>query len=137
MGRIIAVDFGTKRTGLAVTDPLQIIATALDTVPTEKLIDYLKVYFSKETIEKLIIGMPKQMDGNDSEIAPEVREFVKMLSRAFPWLKIIPVDERFTSSIAQRAMIAGGMKKSERRKKENVDRISATLILQSYMDSRG
>ncbi len=137
MGRIIAIDFGTKRSGLAVTDPLQIIATALDTVPTIHLIEYLKVYFSKEAIDELVIGMPRRLNGKDSEIVPQVNEFIEMLGRSFPWLKVIPVDERFTSQIAQRAMIAGGMKKMERRKKENVDRISATLILQSYMDSRG
>ena len=137
MGRIMAVDFGIKRTGLAVTDPLQIIATALDTVPTENLIPYLNAYFSQETIDELVIGMPRRLDGKESEVAPQVRELVTQLGRSFPWLKVIPVDERFTSQIARRAMIAGGMKKMERRKKENVDRISATLILQSYMDSRG
>ena len=137
MGRIMAVDYGAKRTGLAVTDSLKIIAPALDTLPTEKLIGYLKGYFSNETVEELVIGMPKQLDGKDSGIAPQVRQFVDELNRSFPWLKVIPVDERFTSQIAQRAMIAGGMKKMERRKKENVDRISATLILQAYMDSRG
>lgn len=136
MGRILAVDFGLKRTGLAVTDPLQIIATALQTLPTGEIIPFLKQYIPKESVEEIVIGMPKKMDNSDSEIVPMVKRFIDQLSKAFPGLAIINVDERFTSKIAQRAMIDGGMKKKDRRVKGNVDKISATLILQSYLESR-
>ncbi len=133
MGRILAIDFGLKRTGLAVTDPLRIIATALDTVETSKLIDYLKKYFVNEVVEKVIIGMPKRLNNTDSEIAPQVHGFVDKFKITFPEKLIQTVDERFTSSMAQQAMIEGGMKKKDRRVKGNVDKISAVLILQSYM----
>lgn len=136
MGRIIAIDYGKKRTGLAVTDPLQIISTALDTVDTPKVIEYLKKYFLREKVDELVIGMPKQVNNMDSETAPFVREFCAKIQIAFPDLPIKYVDERFTSKIALRAMIDGGMKKKDRREKGNVDKISATLILQSYMESR-
>jgi putative Holliday junction resolvase len=133
MGRILAIDFGMKRTGLAVTDPLRIIATALDMVETSKLIDYLKKYFQSQEVEKVIIGLPKRLNNTDSEIAPEVRKFIEKFKSAFPDKAIQTVDERFTSSMAQQAMIAGGMKKKDRQVKGNVDKISAVLILQSYM----
>lgn len=133
MGRILAIDFGMKRTGLAVTDPLRIIATALDMVETTKLIDYLKKYFQSQDVEKVIIGLPKRLNNTDSEIAPEVRKFIEKFKSAFPDKTIQTVDERFTSSMAQQAMIAGGMKKKDRQVKGNVDKISAVLILQSYM----
>jgi putative holliday junction resolvase len=133
MGRILAIDYGMKRTGLAVTDPLRIIATALDTVNTTDLIDYLKKYFLKEEVEKAIIGLPKRLNNTDSETAPAVRKFMETFKAAFPEKPIQEVDERFTSSMAQKAMIAGGMKKKDRQVKGNVDKISAVLILQSYM----
>lgn len=133
MGRILAIDYGTKRTGLAVTDPLRIIATALDMVETPKLIDYLKKYFQAEEVEKVIIGLPKRLNNTDSEIAPEVRKFVEKFETTFPEKPIQTVDERFTSSMAQQAMIDGGMKKKDRQVKGNVDKISAVIILQSYM----
>ena len=133
MGRILAIDFGLKRTGLAVTDPLRIIATALDMVETSKLMDYLKKYFQSQEVEKVIIGLPKRLNNTDSEIAPEVRKFIEKFKSAFPDKPIQTVDERFTSSMAQQAMIAGGMKKKDRQVKGNVDKISAVLILQSYM----
>jgi putative holliday junction resolvase len=133
MGRILAIDYGLKRTGLAVTDPLRIIATALDTVETVELINYLKKYFQKEAVTKVVIGLPKQMDNTDSQIAPEVRKFVKAFENTFPDKSIQTVDERFTSKIAQQAMISGGMKKKDRQVKGNVDKISAVLILQSFM----
>lgn len=133
MGRILAIDFGLKRTGLAVTDPLRIIATALDMVETPKLMDYLKKYFQSQEVEKVIIGLPKRLNNTDSEIAPEVRKFIEKFKSAFPDKPIQTVDERFTSSMAQQAMIAGGMKKKDRQVKGNVDKISAVLILQSYM----
>ncbi len=136
MGRIMAIDYGKKRTGLAVTDPLQIISTGLDTIETPKVIKYLKTYFLQEEVDELVIGMPKQLNNKDSETAPFVREFCAKIQIAFPDLPIKYVDERFTSKIALRAMIDGGMKKKDRREKGNVDKISATLILQSYMESR-
>ncbi len=133
MGRILAIDYGIKRTGLAVTDPLRIIATALDTVNTIDLIDYLKKYFLKEEVEKAIIGLPKRLNNTDSDTAPAVRKFMETFKVTFPEKPILAVDERFTSSMAQKAMIAGGMKKKDRQVKGNVDKISAVLILQSYM----
>lgn len=136
MGRILAIDYGVKRTGLAVTDPLQIIATALDTVETSKLLTYLKQYFLKEQVDEAIIGLPKQMNNTDSETASFVRQMVAKINESFPSLPVKYVDERFTSKIALRAMIDGGMKKKDRREKQNVDKISATLILQTYLESR-
>jgi putative Holliday junction resolvase len=136
MGRILAIDYGTKRTGLAVTDPSRIIATPLDTVDTGKLLAFLVNYLQKETVDEFVVGMPKTLMNEDSAIAPLVRAFVTELEKTFPGKLIHLADERFTSKIAQRAMIEGGMKKKERQKKENVDRISATIILQSFMDSR-
>ncbi|HOO09417.1 MAG TPA: Holliday junction resolvase RuvX [Cyclobacteriaceae bacterium] len=136
MGRIMAIDYGKKRTGLAVTDPLQIIATALATVETPGLLAYLKQYFLKEQVDELVIGLPRQLDNTDSETAPYVRQMVARINEAFPQLPVKYVDERFTSKIALRAMVEGGMKKKDRRKKENVDKVSATLILQSYLESR-
>ncbi len=136
MGRILAIDYGLKRTGLAVTDPLKIIATALDVVETSELVDFLGTYFQKETVEEVVVGMPKRLNNEDSEIAPQVRKFVEHLKMVFPDKPVFLADERFTSSIAQRATIDGGMRKSERRVKGNVDKISATLILQSYLEMR-
>ena len=135
MGRILAIDYGRKRTGLAVTDPLRIIATALETVPTTELLLYLKTYTQKEPVDEFVIGMPKTLRNEDSETAPLVRKFIGELKANFPDKHIHEVDERFTSSIAQRAMIDGGMKKKDRQEKGNVDKISATIILQSYLDS--
>jgi putative Holliday junction resolvase len=137
MGRILAIDYGLKRTGVAVTDPLRIIATALDVVETSRLVDFLRTYFQKETVDEVVIGMPKRLNNEDSEIAPQVRKFVEHFKGVFPDTPIFLADERFTSSIAQRAMIDGGMRKSERQVKGNADKISATLILQSYMEGKG
>lgn len=136
MGRILAIDFGTKRTGLAVTDPLKIIATALETVETTNLIEFLKKYFQKEAVDEVVIGLPKRLDNTDSETAPAVRKFMELFNKTFPDKPIQTIDERFTSSIAQRAMIDGGMKKKARQVKGNVDKISAVLILQSFMERR-
>ena len=136
MGRILAIDYGLKRTGLAVSDPQQIIATALDVVETSGLLDFLKKYFQKEPVDEVVVGMPKRLNNEDSEIAPQVRKFVVQFKTAFPDKPIVEADERFTSSIAQRSMIEGGMRKSERRVKGNADKISATLILQNYMERR-
>jgi len=135
MGRILAIDYGKKRTGLAVTDPLGIIATPLDTVNSSELLSFLKLYCQKETVDQFVIGMPKTLGNEDSEMAPMVRKFVEELKKAFPEKPIHLADERFTTSIALRAMIDGGMKKKDRQVKGNVDKISATIILQSFIDS--
>lgn len=111
MGRILAIDYGLKRTGLAVTDPLKIIATALDTVPTSELISYLEKYFAKEEVDEVFIGLPKNLNNQDTDSTPFVRKFIKTFENKFPKRKITTHDERFTSSIAQKAMIAGGMSK--------------------------
>jgi putative Holliday junction resolvase len=136
MGRILAIDYGTKRTGIAVTDPLRIIATGLETIETTALIEFLKKYFIGERVDEVVIGMPKQLNNQDSETAPAVRRFIEIFKKTFPEKPIALVDERFTSSMAQRVMIDGGMKKKDRQIKGNVDKISATIILQSYMESK-
>lgn len=136
MGRILAIDYGRKRTGIAVTDPLRIIATPLETVPTHTLIDFLKSYLSREPVDEFVVGMPKTLLNEDSEIAPQVRGFVKRLEETFPDKKVSLADERFTSSMAIQAMIDGGMKKKDRQVKGNVDKISATIILQSFLSSK-
>jgi putative holliday junction resolvase len=133
MGRFLAIDYGTKRTGLAVTDPLKIIATALDTVETTSLLSYLKNYFQKEEVEAVVIGLPKRLNNTDSETAPAVRNLIEKFKNTFPTVPISTIDERFTSSIAQQAMLTGGMKKKDRQTKGNVDKISAVLILQDFL----
>ena len=136
MGRILAIDYGKKRTGLAATDPLRIICSPLETVPTSQLISYLKKYLEAEQVDEFVIGMPKDLMNNDTDSTASVRSFIDLLTKAFPDCPVHQVDERFTSKMAKSAMLAGGMKKSERRKKENVDKISAAIILQSYLDSK-
>lgn len=135
MGRIVAIDYGLKRTGIAVSDPLRIIATPLDTVPTTELLVFLGRYLQKEPVDEFVVGMPKTLLNEDSEIAPVVRKFVEELKKIFPEKPVHLADERFTSRMAQRAMIEGGMKKKDRRVKGNVDKISATIILQSFMEA--
>ena len=133
MGRVLAIDYGLKRTGIAVSDPLRIIATPLETVPTHTLLPFLKAYTEKEVVDEFVIGMPKTLKNEDSQIAPQVRKFIVALKAAFPGTPVHEVDERFTSSMAKQAMIQGGMKKKDRQVKGNADMISATLILQSFM----
>ena len=133
----MAVDYGMKRTGLAVTDSLRIIATALETVPTTELLAFITAYSKREQVDEFVVGMPKTLKNEDSETAPYVRLFIEELKKIFPDKPIHLADERFTSSMAMRAMIEGGMKKKDRRVKGNVDKISATIILQSFMESRG
>lgn len=135
MGRVIAIDYGKKRTGLAVTDPLRIIATPLDTIESAQAIKFLQSYLQREKVDEFVVGMPKTLMNEDSEIAPLVRKFVGELEKTFPEKKIHLADERFTSSMAKRALIDGGMKKKDRQIKGNVDKISATIILQSFLDS--
>ena len=134
--RILSIDFGRKRTGLAVTDPLQIIAGGLATVATSSLFDYLKDYISKEEVEKIVIGEPRKPNGEPSENYERVRQFVNRWKKAVPAVPIEYYDERFTSVLAHRAMIDGGLKKQARRNKSLVDEISATIILQDYMESQ-
>ena len=135
MGRILAIDFGLKRTGLAVTDSLKIIANGLETVPTHTLISYLESYFKKEAVDEVVIGMPKNLDNSDTDSTAGVRIFIKSFKKKFPEVAMHEHDERFTSKLAMQAMIAGGMSKKDRREKGNVDRVSATIILQSYMEA--
>lgn len=135
MGRIMAIDYGLKRTGIAVSDPLRIIATPLETVSSTELLTFLKSYLNKEAVDEFVVGMPKTLLNEDSEIAPLVRKFVEELKKTFPEKPVHLADERFTSSMAKKAMIQGGMKKKDRQVRENVDKISATIILQGFMDS--
>jgi putative Holliday junction resolvase len=135
VGRVLAVDYGLKRTGIAVTDPLRIIATPLETVPTNDLLVFLAKYSQKENVDEFVVGMPKTLSNEDSEIAPMVRKFVENLKAKFPEKPVHLADERFTSRMAMQAMIDGGMKKKDRQVKSNVDKISATIILQSFIDS--
>jgi putative holliday junction resolvase len=131
--RIISIDYGGKRTGLAVTDPLQIIATGLTTVESKQLIPFLKDYFSKEAVELIIIGEPKNWDNTDTHATPLVVECIKNLQRNFPGMPIKKVDERYTSKMAKDAMLEMGLKKKERRNKALVDEIAATIMLQEYL----
>lgn len=136
MARILSIDYGKKRTGLAVTDPLQIIASGLATVSTSELFDYLKQYVAKEQVERIVIGEPKQPNGQPSENLQRVQQFVNRWRKAMPDIPIEYYDERFTSVLAHQAMIDGGLKKKARQDKALVDEISATIILQDYMRSR-
>lgn len=129
----MAIDYGLKRTGLAVTDPLQIIATGLTTIESPKLISYLKDYFKAEQVELILIGEPKNWDDTDTHATPLVREIMKRLVKEFPNIPLKPVDERYTSKLASRAMIDMGLKKKQRRNKALVDEIAATILLQEYL----
>ncbi|MCG7502467.1 Holliday junction resolvase RuvX [Tenacibaculum sp. Mcav3-52] len=133
MGRIVAIDFGKKRTGIAVTDELQIIASGLTTVDTSELIAFLKDYTQKENVELFLVGKPKQMDNSDSESEVLILPFLEKLEKAIPSIPIKRVDERFTSKMAFQTMIDSGLKKKQRQNKALVDEISATIILQSYL----
>jgi putative Holliday junction resolvase len=135
MGRILAIDYGQKRTGLAVSDELKLIATALETVPTMEVIPYLKDYILENPVECFVVGEPKQMDNSPSQSARFVEPFVKQLMKTFPCIRLERMDERFTSLIASRAILESGLKKMARRDKSLVDTVSATLILQSFMES--
>lgn len=137
MPRIIAIDYGLKRTGLAVTDPLQIIATGLTTVESPKLIQFLKDYFKQETVELILVGEPKNWDDTDTHATPLVKQLVVRLKKEFPAMPLLLVDERNTSKMASRAMVEMGMKKKQRRNKAMVDEIAATIMLQEYMGRSG
>ena len=134
MGRILAIDYGTKRVGIAVTDSLKMIANGLTTVHAKDLMAFLKDYLSKEEVESIVVGEPKRMSNEAAQTEIHIAPFVKKLQKEFPGMKIERYDERFTSKIAFQSMIAGGLKKKDRRDKALVDKISATLILQSYLE---
>lgn len=136
MARILAIDYGKKRIGLAVTDPDQIIASPLTTVTNNDIWTYLTNYFNDEDVESVVIGMPQDLYGNDSHSTEGVRQFVKTFNKKFPEHQVHLHDERYTSKLAFDAMIRGGSTKADRRKKENIDKLSATIILQSFMEAR-
>ena len=134
--RILAFDYGTKRIGIAVTDPLQIIATGLDTIHPKDIIDYLKKYLQTEQTELFVVGEPLQMDGSPSQSTPHIKGFITLLKKHFPEIPIERIDERFTSKMASAVVAQSGFKKSDRRNKERLDTISATIILQTYLEKR-
>lgn len=133
MPRILSIDYGMKRTGIAVTDEMQIIASGLTTVPSPTLIAFLKDYFAKEKVEKVIVGEPKQMDGTPSESTAIIEKFIKTFQKEFPEMPLDRIDERFTSKMAFQTMIDSGLKKNKRKNKALIDEIAATIMLQDYM----
>jgi len=135
MGRLLAIDYGRKRVGLAVTDELKIIAGALDTVRTVDIINYLKEYLGRETVELVIVGKPVQMNYKDSEAEAYIIPFIKQLNKEFPDLPVVRHDERFTSKMAKQAVLESGVSKTKRQNKELIDKVSATIILQSYLET--
>jgi putative Holliday junction resolvase len=135
MGRILAIDYGSKRVGLAVTDPLKMFAQSLDTVPVHEIMTYLRNYCTKEPVELFVVGKALQMNGNESASMTYIHAFVKNLNKQFPQIPVTFVDERFTSVLAQKTMIDAGLKKKDRQVKATVDKIAATIILQTYLES--
>lgn len=136
MGRILSIDYGKKRTGIAVTDALQLIAHGLATVETSSVVDFVVGYVRREGVERIVVGYPRQSDGSDSENAPRVKAFVQRLHNLLPDIPVEYFDERFTSVLAHQAMLEGGLKKKARQNKALVDEISATIILQGWMEAR-
>lgn len=136
LARIIAIDFGKRRTGLAVTDPLGMIASPLETVDTKKLGAYLRTYFENEEVNIVVIGMPKRLDNTETHATPLVLSFVEQFKEKFPQKEVVLIDERFTSKMAVAAMVSGGMKKKDRKVKGNIDKVSAAIILQSYLEQQ-
>jgi putative holliday junction resolvase len=136
MPRVLSIDYGAKRTGIAVTDELQLIASGLTTVDTATLLTFLQNYFGKEKVEKVLIGDPKQMDGTASQSAPLIEAFVEKFTVQFPEMEVVRVDERFTSKMAFQSMIDGGLKKKQRQNKALIDEISATILLQDYLSRK-
>jgi putative Holliday junction resolvase len=136
MGRILAIDYGRKRAGIAVTDPLQMIANGLDTLAADRLMDFLRSYFDKEQVDTVVVGYPVKLNNEPSEAVRYVNEFLKKFEKAFPGKEVFLMDERFTSKMASQAMIDGGLGKKQRQNKALVDKISATIILQSYMQMK-
>lgn len=137
MPRIIAIDYGMKRTGIAVTDELQIIATALDTIETSKLFPFLEKYFSENNIQEIVVGLPMRMHGEVGQLEEEIQKFIGKLKEKFPNIPILRQDESFTSKMASQAIFESGLKKKKRQDKALIDKVSATIILQSYMSSKG
>lgn len=135
MARILAIDYGKKRSGLAVTDPLQIIASGLTTVDTDQLVYYLKQYFAREAVELILLGHPKRLDGGDNDITPKVEKFFGQLQKLFPAIPVQLIDERFTSKMAFQTMIDSGLGKKDRQNKALIDEISATILLQGYLSA--
>jgi len=131
----MAFDYGTKRTGIAVTDPLQIIATSLTTIHTKDSLEFIKKYLQTEAVERFVVGKPLRLDGSDSSSAPHVKGFIRSLKKNFPHIDVVTVDERFTSKLASASIIQSGFKKSKRQEKGLVDSVSAVIILQTYLDS--
>ena len=131
--RILCIDYGAKRTGIAVTDPLKLIATALATIATKEIFSFLKTYTKAEPVELIIVGAPVNLDDSDTHATPLVKQFVNRLNKELPHIPVKMVDERYTSKLAVRAMIEMGMKKKDRRNKENIDQIAATIMLQEYL----
>jgi putative Holliday junction resolvase len=136
MARILAIDYGQKRTGFAVTDPLQIIAQPLKTVDTQSVMLFLNDYLTNEDVEEIVVGYPKHADNTDADIVPEIKDFVEKIKQKHKSIKISFWDERYTSKRAVQEMIAAGFKKKDRRKKENIDKIAATIILQDYLKTK-
>lgn len=136
MGRILGIDYGRKRTGVAVTDPLQIVASAVGTMPTHTVLQFIIKYVAQEQVDAIVIGQPVQLNGQPSESMKYITPFVGQLRKSLPQMDIVMFDERFTSSLAHQAMLAGGMKKSDRRDKARVDAIAATIILNDFLSSR-
>jgi putative holliday junction resolvase len=135
VARILAIDYGSKRTGLAVTDPLQIIATGLETVATVALLDYLQAYLAREEVDTVVIGEPSHADGNPTQLVPHIRGFVRQLQKLYPALNIVLQDERFTSVLAKEAILKSGAKRKQRQDKGLVDKIAAVIILQEYLET--
>ncbi len=136
MGRLLAIDYGIRRTGIAVTDMLRITAGALATVPTHTLLDWLADYFSKETVDEVVIGYPRQMSGAESASMRQIRPFMNAFRKRFPHMPLVPFDERFTSVLAHKAMLEGGLKKKARQDKATVDKIAACIILEDYLQAK-
>lgn len=136
MARVIAIDYGTKRVGLAVTDDSQIIASALTTIHAKDLLVFLKEYFLKNNVETIVVGKPKRMNNENSDVEKHIINFIKQLTKHFPQMPVVRIDERFTSKMAVQTMIDSGLKKKARQNKETVDQISATIILQSYLERK-
>ena len=137
MGRIIAIDYGLKRTGLAVTDPLKMIATGLTSVESPKLIAFLKEYFQQEVVECILVGEPKNLDDSDTHASEPVRKIIERLKKEFPAIAVETIDERYSSKLASRAMLDMGLKKKQRRNKALLDEIAATMMLQEYLARSG
>ncbi len=137
MGRIVSIDYGRKRTGIAATDDLQLIASGVTTVSSHDLLVWLGEYFNQHKVDALVVGDPVDLRGNPTDVSPQVNAFVTAFERRFPGIPVVRVDERFTSKMASQSMLLGGLKKKDRQNKALVDEISATLILQSYLESHG